>query len=241
MNSITSRTAETYLDSVDGALTAEGLRPAEFTVDDTDELADDSLTALPGAVLTWPAGHSKLDPERFPHGAVATWSAMAGWQAAALRPDGTSDTPTGLPLTALGEPNRVVEVITHVLLGRSAPEGVDGSERAPAEAVKFGQPPGGSDPSVDGDGPASDPALATLRAEIWGHFHGDPQGRAQDGRFASRLSFPLAGGGHSWSQHGVQITYGDTSTIADLDGYSDILEDIASQCPVIEGPLVLSL
>ncbi len=229
--SITSQQVETYLDRVDGALTSKGLRSAKFTVGDTEELADAGVTALPGAALAWPAGHAKLDPERFPHGAVATWTATAGWQAAALRSDNASDAPIRLPLTVFGDPNRVVDVIAHVLLGRAAPEG--------AERTTTGIPE--PDPARSDRDPAADPALATLRAEIWGHFHSDPRGRAEDGRYASRLSFPVAGDGHSWSQEGVQITYGDTATVADLDGYHHILENMADRCPAIEGPLVLIL
>ncbi|MFJ6777077.1 hypothetical protein ACIQOV_40030 [Kitasatospora sp. NPDC091257] len=228
---VSSRHAETYLDRVDGALTLRGLRPAKFTVGDTDDLLDGSVTAIPGAVLEWPAGHSKLDPERFPHGAVATWTAAAGWQAAALLSDGTSDTPTLLPLTTLGEPSRIVDVIAHVLLGRAAPDKAEQTTTDTPEA----------DPIHSDRGPATDPALATLRAEIWGHLHNDPQGRTEDGCYASRLSFPVAGDGHSWSQEGVQITYGDTNNVTDLDGYHHILEHMADRCPAIEGPLVLTL
>ncbi|MET9611725.1 hypothetical protein [Kitasatospora indigofera] len=229
---VTSEQAETYLDRIDGALTAKGLRPARFTVGDTEELADDGVTALPGAALAWPAGHSKLDQERFPHGAVATWTARAGWQAAALRADGTSDTPTSLPLTVLGEPSRVVDVIAHALLGRAASAGTQQAITQTVAAVA---------PVRRDSGPAADPALATLRAEIWGHLHNDPLGRAENGRYASRLSFPVAGDGHSWSQEGVRITYGDTETVTDLSGYHHILEHMAGRCPEIEGPLVLSL
>ncbi|MFB8243012.1 hypothetical protein ACFC58_41395 [Kitasatospora purpeofusca] len=228
---ITSQQGDTYLDSVDGALTSRGLRPARFTVVDTDELADGGVTALPGAVLAWPAGHSGLDPERFPHGAVATWTARQGWQAAALRSDGTGDTPVRLPLTVLGEPNRVVDVLARVLLGRAVPHS------AVREAT--GSPESYRVPS--GAGPA-DPALTALRAEIWGHFHSHPRGRSPHGYFASRLSFPLARGGQGWSERGVQVDYGDDGTvITDLDGYLDVLERIADQCPAIEGPLVLTL
>ncbi|MFE2726686.1 hypothetical protein [Kitasatospora sp. NPDC059327] len=222
---------QAYLDSVDGALTFEGLRPGKFTVGETDEPADGSVTAPPGAVLAWPAGHSRLDPERFPHGAVATWTATHGWQAAALRPDGTNNTPVSLPLTPLCEPHRVVDVISHVLLGQAVPAGLE------REATEM---PGAGPLRCD-DGPAVDPELALLRAEIWGHFHGHPKGRADDGRFASALVFPVASDGTCWSQQGVQITYGDAVAVADLDGYGEFLELIASRCPVIEGPLVLTL
>ncbi|WP_329492934.1 hypothetical protein [Kitasatospora herbaricolor] len=228
---VTSQQAEAYLDAVDGALTFTGLRPEKFTVDDTDELADSSVTALPGAVLAWPAGHSKLDPERFPYGAVATWTTTHGWQAAAVRPDGTSDNPTLLPLTPLCDPHRVVEVIAQVLLGQAAPDAAE------QEATEIR---GDRRLRCDG-GPAADPAVAVLRAEIWGHFHSHPMGRAHDGRFASALAFPVASDGDGWSQHGVQITYGDTVVFADLDGYNEFLELIAGHCPVIEGPLVLTL
>lgn len=89
--------------------------------------------------------------------------------------------------------------------------------------------------------PASDPALASWRAEIWGHFHDHPQGRSPRGYFASRLSFPLANDWRGWSEKGVQVDYGDDFTTADLEGYADILDVIAGLCRVIEGPLVLSL
>ncbi|MER6400107.1 hypothetical protein ABT263_29295 [Kitasatospora sp. NPDC001603] len=229
--SVTSQQAEDYLDAVDGALTSTGLRPEKLTVGDTDERADGSVTALPGAVLAWPAGHSRLDPDRFPHGAVATWTATHGWQGAAVRSDGTSDIPTPLPLTPLCDPHRVVEVIAHVLLGRAVPAAAeqDATEIRGARRLR-----------CDG-GPEADPALAVLRAEIWGHFHSHPKGRTDDGRFASELAFPVASDGDCWSQHGVQITYGDTAVFADLDGYDEFLELIAAHCPIIEGPLVLTL
>ncbi|MGY0466562.1 hypothetical protein ACW14Y_40825 [Kitasatospora sp. cg17-2] len=229
---ITSQQTDTYLDGVDGVLTSRGLRPARLTVADTDELADGGVTALPGAVLAWPAGHSELDPERFPHGAVATWTAAQGWQAAALRSDGTSDAPIRLPLTVLGEPNRVVDVLALVLLGRTVP---DSAVQKATGSPEFHQVRSGA-------GPADDPALAALRAEIWGHFHSHPQGRSPHGRFASWLSFPLVQGGRGWSERGVQVRYGDDRTvITDLDGYLDILELIAGHYPAIEGPLVLTL
>ncbi|MFF2618561.1 hypothetical protein [Kitasatospora sp. NPDC058046] len=228
---VTSQQAEAYLDRVDGILSSRGLRPANFTVGDTDELPDGGVTAVPGAVLEWPAGHSELDPERFPYGAVVTWTTTTAWQAAALRSDATSDTPTRLPLPVFGEPKRIVDVIAHVLLGSAAP---DKAEQTTTDTLE-------GDLAHSDRGPASDAALATLRAEIWGHFHNDRLGRTADGRFASGLSFPVAEDGHSWSQGGVRITYGDTSTVTDLDGYDDILEHIAARCPVIEGPLVLTL
>ncbi|MFE2912467.1 hypothetical protein ACFXI0_07925 [Kitasatospora indigofera] len=229
---ITSQQGDTYLDGVDGALTSRGLRPAKFTVGDTDELADGAVTALPCAVLAWQAGHSKLDPERFPHGAVATWSATQGWRAAALRSDGAIDTPTRLPLTVLSEPNRVVDVLAHVLLGQAVPDSAVQEATESSESYEI--------PS--GTGPAADPALAALRAEIWGHFHSHHQGRGPHGHFASRLSFPLVRGEKGWSERGVPVDYGDDRTvITDLDGYLDILKLIAGQYPAIEGPLVLSL
>ncbi|MGW2539770.1 hypothetical protein ACWC5I_02600 [Kitasatospora sp. NPDC001574] len=116
-----SREVDDYLDGIDRALTVVGLRPVEFTVCDTNELAADGLTALPSAELTWLAGHSTLDHEQFPYGAIATWTASMGWQVTALQADGTESVATRLSVTAAGEPGDPVNAIARLLLGTSFP------------------------------------------------------------------------------------------------------------------------
>ncbi|MFB7474005.1 hypothetical protein [Kitasatospora sp. NPDC056184] len=122
MTTMTMDQAEQYIDQVDDALTACGLRPTDVDIRDCDELAEDGITTVPSAVLTWRPEHPLVDVETHPHGLLVAWSTETGWQHASLRENGSNEQLASLGCGGtLGAPGQVALRIGYVAQGLPLP------------------------------------------------------------------------------------------------------------------------
>jgi hypothetical protein len=124
---ITMDQAEDYLWQVDYALEGANIRPDLFDVRDCDELAEDGITTIPSAVLSWDTSDVLQvgpDHDRFEDGILVCWNAGSGWDIAEMNADGSNTAPEPLPVPVLAPPARVVAAITAAVLGQ--PLTVDG-------------------------------------------------------------------------------------------------------------------
>lgn len=118
---MTMAQADIYLDLVDDALTAAGIRPDHFDSSDCDEYADDGITTVPSAVLTWDtsellmvgSAHGRLED-----GVLVAWDASRGWVIAEMNPDGSNGPLEPLPMPVTAEPGRVAAVIASAVLAQ---------------------------------------------------------------------------------------------------------------------------
>lgn len=138
MPDMTLAQADTYLDRVDDALTAASIRPDHFDSSDCDEYADDGITTVPSAVLTWDTSDLlMIGPahDRFEDGVLVAWDASRGWVIAELNADHSNGPLEPLPIPSLAEPARVAVTIARAVLGQPL-SGDDGSAWAWAPAVR---------------------------------------------------------------------------------------------------------
>lgn len=127
MTDLTMDQAEQYLDQVEDALIAAGISPDHFHVSDSDEFAEDGITTVPSAVLSWDTSDLLLiGPEhgRFEDGVLVSWSTETGWEIAELNEDHSNGPLESLPMPVLAPPARVAVTIASAVLGQ--PLTVDG-------------------------------------------------------------------------------------------------------------------
>lgn len=127
MSDMTMAQADIYLSDVDDALTAAGIRPDHFDSSDSDEYAEDGITTVPSAVLTWDTSDLlKIGPEhdRFEDGVLVAWDAERGWVIAELNADHSNGPLEPLPMPVLAPAARVAATIAHAVLAQ--PLTVDG-------------------------------------------------------------------------------------------------------------------
>lgn len=125
MPDMTMAQADTYLSDVDDALAAAGIRPDLFDVSDSDEFADDGITTVPSAVLTWDTSDLLLigpAHDRFEDGVLVGWDASRGWVIAELNPDHSNSPLEPLPIPVLAEPARVAATIAAAVLAQPLTE-----------------------------------------------------------------------------------------------------------------------
>ncbi|MER5356101.1 hypothetical protein ABT093_37995 [Kitasatospora sp. NPDC002551] len=114
--------AEAYLYEVEDMLDAVGLSPSDIDIRDCDELAEDGITTVPSAVLTWRPEHPLVDADTYPHGLLVAWSTETGWQYASLRADGSNEQLQDLGCGGtLGAPGQIALRIGHVAQGLPLP------------------------------------------------------------------------------------------------------------------------
>ncbi|MCX4751746.1 hypothetical protein OG455_41715 [Kitasatospora sp. NBC_01287] len=119
MTDMTMAQADIYLDRVDDALTAAGIRPDDFDGSDSDEYAEDGITAVPSAVLTWDTSDLLMIGEahgRFEDGVLVAWDASRGWVIAELNADHSNGPLEPLPIPITAEPHRVAFTIAAAVL-----------------------------------------------------------------------------------------------------------------------------
>lgn len=127
MPDMTMAQADIYLDRIDEALTAAGMRPDDFDSSDSDEYAEDGVTTVPSAVLTWDASDLlMIGPAhgRFEDGVLVAWDASRGWVIAELNADHSNGPLEPLPVPATAEPARVAVTIARAVLAQ--PLTIDG-------------------------------------------------------------------------------------------------------------------
>jgi hypothetical protein len=127
MTEITMDQAEDYLWRVDYALEGANIRPDNFHVSDCDEYAEDGITTVPSAVLTWDTSDLLLigpAHDRFEDGLLVTWDALGGWQIAELNEDHSNGPLEPLPMPVLALPARVAVTIARAVLAQ--PLTIDG-------------------------------------------------------------------------------------------------------------------
>jgi hypothetical protein len=120
MTEITMDQAEHYLDQVDEALTAASISPDDFQVSDVDEYAEDGITTVPSAVLSWMKSDLLLigsEHGRFEDGVLVAWDAERGWQIAELNADWSNGPLEPLPMPVLAPAARVATTIARAVLG----------------------------------------------------------------------------------------------------------------------------
>jgi len=141
MTDLTMDQAEDYLDQVDDTLTAAGIEPDDIDIRDCDELAEDGITTVPSAVLTWTTNEQlRIGPDhgRFEDGVLVAWSTETGWQIAELNADQSNGPLESLPMPVLAPPARVAATIARAVLGQ--PLTVDGEPGGEPWAWKPAQP-----------------------------------------------------------------------------------------------------
>ncbi|MFE6866036.1 hypothetical protein ACFVFS_05730 [Kitasatospora sp. NPDC057692] len=122
MTTMTTDQAEAYLYDVEDFLTAGGLRPTDVDIRDCDELADDGISTVPSAVLTWRPEHPLVDADTHPHGLLVAWSTETGWQYASLREGGSNEQLQNLGCGGtLGAPAQVALRISYIAQGLRLP------------------------------------------------------------------------------------------------------------------------
>jgi len=125
MPDLTMTDADIYLTDVDDALTAAGIRPDHFDASDCDEYADDGITTVPSAVLTWDSSDLLLIGEahdRFEDGVLVAWDSLRGWQIAELNADHSNGPLEPLPMPALAPAARVAATIARAVLAQPLTE-----------------------------------------------------------------------------------------------------------------------
>jgi hypothetical protein len=133
MTEMTMDQAELYLDQVEDALGAAGILPDDFRVSDADEYAEDGITTVPSAVLTWTTSDLLMvgpEHDRLEDGLLVAWSAEGGWQIAELNADRSNGPLEPLPMPVLAPPARVAITIASAVLGQ--PLTADGEPDGPA-------------------------------------------------------------------------------------------------------------
>ena len=127
MSDMTMTQADIYLDQIDDALTAADIRPDHFDSSDCDEYADDGVTTVPSAVLTWDTSDLLLigpQHDRLEDGVLVAWDAERGWVIAEMNADHSNSPLEPLPMPVLAEPARVAATIASAVLAQ--PLTVDG-------------------------------------------------------------------------------------------------------------------
>lgn len=119
MTDMTMAQADIYLSDIDDALAAAGIRPDDFDASDSDEYAEDGITTVPSAVLTWTASDLLMVGEahgRFEDGLLVAWDAERGWVIAELNADGSNGPLEPLPIPVTAEAHRVAFTIAAAVL-----------------------------------------------------------------------------------------------------------------------------
>lgn len=122
MPDMTMAQADIYLDQIDDALTAAGIRPDRFDSSDCDEYADDGITTVPSAVLTWDSSDLLLIGEahgRLEDGVLVAWDALRGWVIAELNADHSNGPLEPLPMPVLAPAARAAATIASAVLAQS--------------------------------------------------------------------------------------------------------------------------
>jgi hypothetical protein len=106
-----------YITAVDTILTTSGIGCDDGWTSDVDEYEPDGIHTTLSALYRWNAGDTALNPDEHPDGLLLLWNAVAGWEYASLRPDGSNEIPTDLPIPVWAAPIDVATRIRAVMGG----------------------------------------------------------------------------------------------------------------------------